>query len=66
MGNLSHWLTPGNEALAAGVVVALAHALQTWCPPNTIAYKVAGKVLAIGPNIFDLFGVHPNPPGGLK
>lgn len=52
----------GISIILAGLVI-VAHVVQGFTPPYTIAHKIADKVLAVGPNVFDLFGIGPDAPG---
>lgn len=53
------WLNTANGLLILGAVTAIAHVVQAIAHPNTVAYKIADKFLAILPNAYDLFGKEP-------
>lgn len=53
------WLNTANGLLILGAVTAIAHVVQAIAHPNTVAYKIADKFLAVLPNAYDLFGKEP-------
>lgn len=53
------WMNLQNTLLALGVLTALAHLVQGVASPGTIVYKVADKLLALLPNLYDLLGKEP-------
>lgn len=57
--NLPPWAVTALSIASA--IVAIAHLVQIFASPNSKAYWIAGKIMAVGPNIFDAIGWHPNP-----
>lgn len=58
--------TPLGEWLWKGVVILSiiggAHLIQAKAPRGSLIYMLADKVLSMGPNFYQFFGWHPNPP----
>jgi hypothetical protein len=50
--------------VVAGALYAVANLVKLFTKPNTVAFKVANKVLTLGPDLVNLFGMESALAGG--